>query len=302
LEHGTTLTFDYPSCRIGNSQIVHADCLEWLHRVPENTFHAVLTDPPYGAKEYEFDQLTKRRMGRGGVWRIPPSFDGHPRAPLPRFTALDAGQRRRMKEFFVEWSRQVERTIRPGGHVVIATNAFIAHLLYEAVVEGGLEFRGQIIRLVRTLRGGDRPKNAEREFSGVSSLPRGCYEPWGLFRKPLGGLTVGECLRQWGTGGLQRISEEQPFEDVIPSERTPRREREVADHPSLKPQSLLRRLVHAVLPLGQGILLDPFMGSGATIAACEALGVRGVGVERYKEYYDLAANSIRRLQAIEPRG
>ena len=298
MEHRVSLTFDYPSRRIGNSEIVHADCLEWLRRVPENCFHAVVTDPPYGVKEYDVEQLRKRNQRRGGVWRIPPSFDGHVRAPLPRFTALDAGERRTMSAFFVEWSRLVERVIRPGGHVFIATNAFLAHLLYEAVVEGGLEFRGQIIRLVRTLRGGDRPKNAEAEFPGVSSMPKGCHEPWGLFRKPLRGLTVAECLRTWGTGGLRRISETQPFEDVIPSERTPRKEREIANHPSLKPQSLLRRLVHAALPLAEGTVLDPFMGSGSTIAACEAVGVRGVGIERHQEYYDLAAESISRLRSI----
>ena len=299
MKNGKTFAFDYDSRRIGQSEIVHADCLEWLSRVPENSFHAIVTDPPYGVKEYDFDQLKKMTEGRGGVWRIPPSFDGHTRAPLPRFTALDACERRKMREFFVEWSRLIERAIRPGGHVFIATNAFIAELLYESLVEGGLEFRGQIVRLVRTLRGGDRPKNAETEFPGVSSMPKGCYEPWGLFRKSMGKLTVSECLRHWQTGGLRRISEEKPFEDLIQSERTPRKERDIADHPSLKPQSFMRRLVHASLPLGTGIVVDPFMGSGSTIAACEAIGVHGIGVERFKDYFDLASKSIPRLQAIE---
>lgn len=196
------LAFDYASFPIGNSQILHADCLEWFARVNENSLHAVVTDPPYGVKEYDSEQLRKMKNGRGGIWRIPPSFDGHARSPLPRFTALDAEARRRLREFFVEWVRLVERALRPGGHVLVATNAFIAELLYESLVEGGLEFRGQIIRLVRTLRGGDRPKNAESEFPGVSSMPKGCYEPWGLFRKSLKGLTVSECLRTWQTGGL----------------------------------------------------------------------------------------------------
>jgi len=243
--------------------------------------------------------LRKMDHGRGGVWRIPPSFDGHVRSPLPRFTALDAGERRRMREFFVEWSRLVDRALRPGAHVFVATNAFIAELLYEAIVEGGLEFRGQVIRLVRTLRGGDRPKNAEDEFPGVSSMPKGCYEPWGLFRKSLRSMTVSECLRKWETGGLRRISDDQPFEDVIQSERTPRKEREIANHPSIKPQSLLRRLVHAALPLGKGIVLDPFMGSGSTIAACEAVGVQGIGIERHAEYFQLAKASVQRLQSVQ---
>lgn len=294
------LTLDYDSAHIGGSWIVHADCLEWLSRIPENSIHAVVTDPPYGVKEYDLDQLEKRAAGSGGIWRIPPSFDGHTRSPLPRFTALDAGERDRVRRFFADWSRLVAKALRPGGHVFIATNAFIAQLLYDAVVDGGLEFRGQVIRLVQTLRGGDRPKNAEDEFPGVSSLPKGQYEPWGLFRKPLPSkMTVGECLRKWQTGGLRRTTDDKPFGDIIASERTPKRERSIANHPSLKPQSFLRRIVHAALPLGEGIIVDPFLGSGSTIAAAEALGLCGVGVERFRDYFEMARAAIPRLSTLD---
>lgn len=290
------LTIGFESVQVGQSWICHADCIDWLGQVSENSLHAIVTDPPYGVKEYERDQLEKRASGNGGVWRIPPAFDGSIRAPLPRFTALDAAERDQLRQFFIEWARLAYHALRPGGHVFVATNAFIAQLLYDALVEGGLEFRGQIIRLVRTLRGGDRPKNAEQEFSEVSSLPKGCYEPWGLFRKPLPPrMTVSECLRTWQTGGLRRISEERPFEDVIASERTPKRERAIADHPSLKPQSFLRRIVHAALPLEEGIIADPFMGSGSTIAACEAMGLEGIGVERHRDYFELAKAAIPKL-------
>jgi site-specific DNA-methyltransferase (adenine-specific) len=276
--------------------------MEWFSRIQEASIHAVVTDPPYGIKEYDLDQLEKRANGNGGVWRIPPSFDGHTRSPLPRFTALDANERERVRRFFVDWGKLAARALRPGGHVFIATNAFIAQLLYGALVESGLEFRGQIIRLVQTLRGGDRPKNAEAEFPGVSSLPKGRYEPWGIFRKPLPPkMTVSECLRRWQTGALRRTAEDKPFSDVIVSERTPRRERQIADHPSLKPQSFLRQIVHAALPLGEGLIIDPFMGSGSTIAAIEAVGLSGIGIERYRRYYDLASKAIPRLKAIEVR-
>jgi site-specific DNA-methyltransferase (adenine-specific) len=125
----------------------------------------------------------------------------------------------------------------------------------------------------------------------------GCYEPWGIFRKPMGDLKVSDCLRRFQTGGLRRYPDG-PFEDVIPSERTPQREREIADHPSIKPQSFLRRLVYVALPLGTGTIADPFMGSGSTIAACEAVGVHSVGVERHREYFEMAQAAIPRLKAV----
>ena len=295
-----SLTFDYASTRIGRSFIIHADCFEWLSRIPENSLHAIVTDPPYGVKEYDFDQLKKRINGNGGIWRIPPSFDGHLRAPLPRFTALDAGERYRLHRFFVEWGRLAVHALRPGGHVFIATNAFLSQLVYAALIEGGLEFRGQIVRLVRTLRGGDRPKNAEVEFSGLSSMPRGCYEPWGLLRKPMPGkMRVSDCLREHQTGGLRRTPDAKPFSDLITSERTSKSERAIADHPSLKPQSFLRQIVHAALPLGVGAVADPFAGSGSTIAAAEAVGVTAIGVERFLDYYRVAVSAIPRLAAIQ---
>lgn len=289
-------TFDYQSNAIGNSLIVHADCLEWLGHVPQNSIHAIVTDPPYGVKEYDFDQLEKRANGNGGIWRIPPSFDGNVRAPLPRFTALNKKERASLKRFFFEWSHAALHALRPGAHVFVASNSFLSQLMFSAIVDGGLEYRGTVVRIVRTLRGGDRPKNAEEHYSDVCSMPRGCYEPWGLFRKPLPkNMKVSDCLAEFQTGGLRRKPDGNPFEDVIYSERTPQSEREIADHPSLKPQSFLRQIVYASLPLGEGIVVDPFMGSGSTVAAAESIGYSCVGIERHLEYYELANDAIPRL-------
>jgi site-specific DNA-methyltransferase (adenine-specific) len=293
------LAFDYAHAQVGKSLIIHADCFEWMGRAPEGSVHGIVTDPPYGVKEYEFDQLEKRANGNGGIWRIPPSFDGSTRQPLPRFTALNAKERKQLCEFFTEWAKMSTHVLRPGGHVFIACNSFLCQIIYGALVAGGLEFRGQLIRLVQTLRGGDRPKNAEEEFPDVCSLPRGCYEPWGILRKPLpAGLKVSDCLRQFETGGLRRLPEGLPFSDLAEVGRTPREERKLANHPSLKPQGLLRELVYAVLPLGKGVVLDTFMGSGSTVAAGIAVGVQCVGVEKNKAYFDAAPAQIERLSKV----
>ena len=294
------LFLDYEPLYIGQSAIIHADCFEWLRRLPENTIHAIVTDPPYGVKEYETEQIAKRASGQGGMWRIPPSFDGNKRSPLPRFTALGEKEREQVRLFFTEWACLVNRALRPGGHVFIASNTFISQLTFSSLVNGGLEFRGELIRLVRTLRGGDRPKNAEEEFSKVSSLPRGCYEPWGILRKPLlPKMKVSDCLREYQTGGIRRLPDGTPFLDVIDSERTPRLERDIADHPSLKPQSFLRRIVYAALPLGEGVIVDPFMGSGSTIAAAEAVGISSFGIERYADYFTMASTTIPKLRDVQ---
>jgi site-specific DNA-methyltransferase (adenine-specific) len=256
-----------------------------------------VTDPPYGLIEYSDEQLHKRKTGKGGVWRIPPSFDGHQRAPVPRFTVLTDTDRRQLREFFVRLAQRLMPVLVPGAHVFIATNPLVSHLVYDPFIETGFEKRGEVIRLVGTLRGGDRPKNAEEEFEMVTVMPRACWEPWGLFRKPCEGR-VQDNLRKWRTGGLRRISMDEPFKDVIESSVARNGERAIAPHPSLKPQHFMRQLTRAALPLGEGTILDPFMGSGSTVAAATACGLKSIGLEINAEYFELAARAIPLLAAL----
>ena len=123
------------------------------------------------------------------------------------------------------------------------------------------------------------------------------FEPWLLFRKPLEGR-VQDNLRRWRTGALRRPSPTQPFGDVIRSHPARARERRAARHPSLKPQAFLRQVVRAVLPFGEGVVLDPFAGSGATLAAAEALGYTSIGVERDATYFDAARTAVPLLAAL----
>ncbi len=299
--HVTTM----PRTRASHSEFVYgpvrlvcADCMEWLESQLPNSVHAVVTDPPYGLIEYSDEQQLKLRAGRGGVWRIPPSFDGAKRAPLPRFTVLTPAELDALDRFFADWGRALQRVLVPGANVVVASNPLLSHRVSGALARAGLERRGEIVRLVMTMRGGDRPKDAHDEFTGVSVMPRSMWEPWLLFRKPLQGR-VQDNLRRWGTGGFRRIGPDKPFGDVIASSPTRAAERALAPHPSLKPQAFMRRVVQGVLPLGQGTVLDPFAGSGSTLAAAHAVGYDALGVERDQTYFSMAQQAIPRLAALD---
>jgi DNA modification methylase len=281
--------------------LFNADAFAWMEKRERNSIHAIVTDPPYGLKEFTEIEKRKLRRGRGGVWRIPPSFDGCKRSPLPRFTVLDERERRLLSEFFAQFALRALRILVPGGHVFIATNPLLSHLVYLPMIAAGFEKRGEIIRLVQTLRGGDRPKNAHDEFADVTVMPRSAWEPWGLFRKPCEGR-VQDNLRKWKTGGLRRVSATEPFLDVIRSAPTRPEERAIAPHPSLKPQAFMRQIVRAALPLGQGVILDPFMGAGSTNAAAIAVGYDSIGVEIDSRYFSVAEGAVPRLATFVPSG
>jgi DNA modification methylase len=291
---------DFDSFEFGRQTLYRGDCLEVMSCFRENTISGVVTDPPYALIEYHQREQRRLRTGnRGGVWRLPPSFDGYERRPLPRFTVLSSSDRLEVYDFFVEWGAELLRICRPGAHVFIASNTMMSPLVACAMEYAGFERRGEVARLVRTFRGGDRPKNAEDEYSNLSTTPRSCWEPWGIYRKPIECRTVAENLRVWKVGALKRFSKDQPFLDVIPSGLAPDEEREAAPHPSLKPQHFLRILVRSVLPLRGGIILDPFAGAASTLAACEYLKIRGVGIELDKQYYAMAAKALPLLSELK---
>lgn len=274
------------------------NCLSWLAEREPNSVTGVVTDPPYGLVEYTAKEMAKLRAGHGGVWRIPPSYDGHTRSPVPRFTTLSQQDLFQLEDFFYKWAQALWPVVVPGGHVAIAANPLVSYLVAGSVVGAGFERRGEVVRLVMTMRGGDRPKNAHEEFSDVTVMPRSMWEPWLMFRKPLEGR-VQDNLRKWKTGGLRRISADKPFGDVIRSNPTRSSERALAPHPSLKPQSFLRQIVRAILPLGEGVVLDPFAGSGSTLAAARAVGYESIGVELDPGYVETARAAIPALTQLE---
>src|SRR5262249_16084889 len=152
----------------------------------------------------------------------------------------------------------------------------LSHVMSLSIEAAGFERRGEVIRLVYSMRGGDSPKVAHEEFREVSVIPRAMHEPWLQFRKPLEGR-IEDNLGRWAPGSLRRPERDRPFTDVIASGRTPERERELAPHPSLKPQAFLRHVVRAILPLGKGVVLDCFAGSGSGLAAAAAVGYSAIG-------------------------
>ena len=63
-------------------------------------------------------------------------------------------------------------------------------------------------------------------------------------------------------------------------------------HPTVKPVSLMRYLCRLITP-PNGIVLDPFMGSGSTGIAAKMEGVDFIGIEKDEGYFKIAEARIR---------
>ena len=69
-------------------------------------------------------------------------------------------------------------------------------------------------------------------------------------------------------------------------------------HPTVKPIKLMEYLVRLVTPK-EGIVLEPFAGSGTTLIACKQQGFNYIGIEKEQEYCDIAEA---RLKAVQVQG
>lgn len=99
-------------------------------------------------------------------------------------------------------------------------------------------------------------------------------QPLRIFRLLWDGLCVGEGARHEVTAGQQRY------------------------HPAQKPEMLMRWCIEqAGTPAS---VLDPYMGSGSTGVAAAQMGLRFVGIEAERRYFDIACQRIEAIQRQIP--
>lgn len=63
-------------------------------------------------------------------------------------------------------------------------------------------------------------------------------------------------------------------------------------HPTQKPIDLIKYIIKLLSPPNDPICLDPFCGSGTTLAAAQELGIRSIGIEISREYFEIAQKRL----------
>ena len=71
-------------------------------------------------------------------------------------------------------------------------------------------------------------------------------------------------------------------------------------HPTVKPVSLMKYLIKLV-SREDATILDPFIGSGTTAVACERLNRKWIGIEKEREYYNIAVKRIENIARRKKR-
>lgn len=93
--------------------------------------------------------------------------------------------------------------------------------------------------------------------------------------------------------GCEGLKEHEQYNESLPCPtRDIRKQKLIKNHhPTVKPIKLMKYLCRLITP-PNGIILDPFMGSGSTGIAAKQEGFRFIGIEREQQYLDIAIRRI----------
>lgn len=130
---------------------------------------------------------------------------------------------------------------------------------------------------------GERPSNGIYRKQGVSETSGGFIRTWDRTyeqRNQYAG-DIGGASRFFYTAKASRSERDPMCEELLRN-----------DHATVKPLDLMIYLVKLVMPPKNGVVLDPFMGSGTTGLACQKLGVRFMGIDNKERNCEIAARRM----------
>lgn len=276
--------------------ILCSDNVAAMRGLPENSFDACITDPPYGMDI----------AGVGWDHNVPP----------------------------VETWREVYRILKPGAFVLSFCAPEFYHRMAVAVEDAGFLPRDMIFWMVTTkMAKTNRMKPAHEPIFVAQKPLEGSieknFEKWGCGKisvenaripwekaPPKGWIKGGSKRRAFG-GDVAKAADQvvKETEDANPNGRYPsniighfddsdhqkyfyapratRKERgEYNDHPTPKPIALMRYLCRVYSPKG-GLVLDPFVGSGSTGIGALQECMDFVGIDLDQHYCDITERRIK---------
>lgn len=249
------------------------DCIEVMKRFPSESIDLIYADPPYNLSKHGLkwadNNGPNRRKAGGNYYMMKETWD--------MFSESD------YRQFSVEWLKEAERLLRPGGSIYIScTYHNVGDLL---VILKELELK--CLNIVVWEKTNPHPNLTRRMFTHscefVLFFAKG--KNWTFNYEEMKGFSKngGQMKDVWHLPlcqGAERI----------------KRDDGRATHPTQKPVALLERIILASSEQGD-LVLDPFSGTGTTAFVAERFGRRWIGIDNNTNYISLSVERLRKVQA-----
>lgn len=246
------------------NRIFNRDALEGMREIPNNSIDLIVADPPYGlGKDYGNDSDKKDA------------------------TALLQWTR--------EWLSLAIPKLKPTGSLYIfATWRYSPEIF--VFLKSQLMMVNEIIwdRKVPSMGGSTRKYSSVHDTIGFFVKSKDYYFDIDSIRIPYDEETKKARSRSIFVGKKWLEVGYNP-KDVWTVSRLHRIHAEREEHPTQKPLEIIERMVKASCPRN-GIVLDPFAGSGTTVAACLLNERHFIAYEINSEYYEIILSRIERIQ------
>ena len=273
-------------------ELVHGVCPDALRGLSDNTFHALITDPPA-------NPVLTVSQGVSGVGNYH-SYDGALGTDVPRIGPHKGNMDEHLRARQVFWDAmgpvwsECFRVLCPGSYGVVWAHPRTSHWTALSLEDAGFEVR-DVLHVdygSGALRGSSR-SHIPDELRGWNSTVITSVEHWVLVRKPPEG-TLKDNYQRWGAGFLNvrgavlgRVASNYYRASRVSDPSNP--------HPTPKSVDLMRTWVRLATP-PNGVVLDPFAGSGTTGVAALAEGFSCLMVEQDEGW---ASYAQRRLEFAE---
>ena len=280
------------------NKIINADSLEHLKTLDENVFDSCVTDPPYHLQSIakRFTNSTEAKYGKDGSFqRLSKGFMGK---------EWDGGDIAFQKDFWQE----VYRTLKPGAVLLAFAATRNYHRMAVAIEDAGFE----IFDMINWIYGSGFPKRR--------NLLKPAHEPIVMARKGVNkDLNLDECRvgdevfdtsknvrkEAMNKKAVYQLGLKEDYKGTIVKGRWPaniihsgldtdwadffycakanKKEKGDTEHPTVKPLDLMKYLVRLVTP-ENGLVLDPFAGTGTTGEAAMLENRKYYLIEKTKDY------------------
>jgi len=258
-----------------NYQIINGNNQDVLKTFPDNHFDSIVTDPPYG-----IDFLGKDWDANTGA---------------------------------LETYQECLRVLKPGGHILAFSAARTYHHLAITLEQAGFEIRDQIMWLYATKmpKGNNLKPAHEPIVLACKGKPMklnidACRIEREVMTYPSNGMsriTFNEAQADKWTGektindrgGYPHnvIGEVEGYQKYFYAPRTSAKEKQAYNnHPTVKPIALMKYLIKLITS-PNGLVLDPYNGSGSTGCAAIELGMNYVGIELDPNYCEISKKRIK---------
>ena len=250
------------------NRVFGEDALQGLQRIPDGSVDLLLADPPYGlGKDYGNDS-----------------------------DKLDTAAYLRWTE---EWIDAALPKLKPNGSLYIFLTWRFSPEIF-VMLKQRMTMINEIIwdRRVPSMGGGTRRFSSVHDTIGFFARAKDYHFDLDAIRIPYDAVTKKARSRSIFVGAKWLELGYNP-KDVWSVSRLHREHRERADHPTQKPLEIVERMIKASCP-PDGVVLDPFMGSGTTAVAARRCGRNFVGFELNPEYCALIERRLAQLDGKKP--